>query len=36
MQIVRSKITPDLPSRQNLELKVTVNERLSNTVLLPH
>src|SRR5205823_3671921 len=35
MQIVRFKITPDLPSGTILELKVTVNGRTSNTVLLP-
>jgi uncharacterized protein (TIGR03437 family) len=35
MQVTRFQITPDLPSAATLELKVTVNGRTSNTVLLP-
>jgi uncharacterized protein (TIGR03437 family) len=35
MQVTRFQITPDLPAATTLELKVTVNGRTSNTVLLP-
>jgi uncharacterized protein (TIGR03437 family) len=35
MQVTRFQITPDLPTGATLELKVTVNGRTSNTVLLP-
>jgi uncharacterized protein (TIGR03437 family) len=35
MEIARFQITPDLTTGKNLELKVTVNGRVSNTVLLP-
>jgi len=35
MEIFSFQITPDLPSGKNLELSVTVNGRVSNTVLLP-
>ncbi len=35
MQVTRFQITSDLPTATTLELKVTVNGRTSNTVLLP-
>jgi uncharacterized protein (TIGR03437 family) len=35
MQVTRFQVTADLPTGTTLELKVTVNGRTSNTVLLP-
>jgi len=35
MQVTRFQITPDMPAATTLELKITVNGRTSNTVLLP-